>query len=137
MKRLVLAGAGHAHAWVLHALAREPLAELAGPGPAEGRRACSAHPALASNLRVALAGTGDFQPHRPQRHVLTLGATGDGRAIASRGPFGAEGARVWRRKDRIDRRFLNPFRHPAEPQPVSEPVNPACDAPAAFPGDPR
>jgi selenide,water dikinase/sulfide:quinone oxidoreductase len=36
-------------------------------------------------------------------------ATGDGRAIASRGPFGAEGAWAWRWKDRIDRAFIARF----------------------------
>jgi hypothetical protein len=39
-------------------------------------------------------------------------ATGDGRAIASRGPFGAEGAWAWRWKDHIDRSFLRQFEVP-------------------------
>jgi len=67
---------------------------------------------LAGNLRAALmgpAGASDLRVHRPQRHFLALLATGDGRAIASRGPFGAEGAWAWRWKDRIDRRFLQQF----------------------------
>jgi NADH dehydrogenase FAD-containing subunit len=60
----------------------------------------------AQNLRAALGAPGASIDHRPQRHFLALLATGDGRAIASRGPFGAEGAWAWRWKDRIDRRFL-------------------------------
>ena len=60
-------------------------------------------------------------------------ATGDGRAIASRGPFGAEGAWAWRWKDRIDRRFLQQFvatqavsqPAPTHKQPAEESARPA------------
>lgn len=80
--------------------------------PKAGVHAVRMGPVLASNLRAALmvpAAAGDLRVHRPQRHFLALLATGDGRAIASRGPFGAEGAWAWRWKDRIDRRFLQQF----------------------------
>lgn len=80
--------------------------------PKAGVHAVRMGPVLAGNLRAALrgpAGAGDLRPHRPQRHVLALLATGDSRAIASRGPFGAEGAWVLRWKDRIDRGFLRQF----------------------------
>lgn len=80
--------------------------------PKAGVHAVRMGPVLAGNLRAALmgpAGAGDLRVHRPQRHFLALLATGDGRAIASRGPFGAEGAWACRWKDRIDRRFLQQF----------------------------
>jgi pyridine nucleotide-disulfide oxidoreductase family protein len=79
--------------------------------PKAGVHAVRMGPVLANNLRNALAeGAGGFAAHRPQRQFLALLATGDARAIASRGPFGAEGAWAWRWKDRIDRRFLDRFR---------------------------
>lgn len=75
------------------------------PLPKAGVHAVRMGPVLAHNLRAALAGT-PLREHRPQRHFLKLLATADGRAIASRGPFGAEGRWVWRWKDHIDRGFL-------------------------------
>jgi pyridine nucleotide-disulfide oxidoreductase family protein len=83
--------------------------------PKAGVHAVRMGPVLAGNLRAALrgpAGAADLRPHRPQRHFLALLATGDGRAIASRGPFGAEGAWAWRWKDRIDRAFIGRFAQP-------------------------
>lgn len=80
--------------------------------PKAGAHAVRMAPVLAGNLRAALMGpvsAGQLRAHLPQRHFLALLATGDGRAIASRGPFGAEGAWAWRWKDRIDRRFLQQF----------------------------
>jgi len=52
----------------------------------------------------------------PQRHALALIATGDRQAVASRGPFTASGAWVWRWKDRIDRRFMARYRLDAQPR---------------------
>lgn len=78
------------------------------PLPKAGVHAVRMGPVLAHNLRAALAGTA-LRAHRPQRHFLKLLATGDGRAIASRGPFGAEGRWVWWWKDHIDRGFLRRF----------------------------
>ena len=78
--------------------------------PKAGVHAVRMGPALAHNLRAAVVGDGGVQTHRPQRQFLVLLATGDGRAIASRGPLGAEGAWAWRWKDHIDRRFLDRFR---------------------------
>jgi hypothetical protein len=96
--------------------------------PKAGVHAVRMGPVLASNLRAALrvpAAAGDLQAHRPQRHFLALLATGDGRAIASRGPFGAEGAWAWRWKDRIDRRFLQQFvATQATPPHASQPAQP-------------
>ena len=64
---------------------------------------------LAANLRRALAGK---QPRRavPQRRGLALIGTGDGHAVASRGPIAAYGAAWWRLKDWIDRRWMRRYR---------------------------
>lgn len=111
------------------------------PGPAlpkAGVHAVRMGPLLAANLRAALlgpAGAGGLRAHRPQRHFLALLATGDGRAIASRGPFGAEGAWAWRWKDRIDRRFLQQFvATPAAAQ-TAQAHNPLAEVSARHPGE--
>ena len=80
--------------------------------PKAGVHAVRMGPVLAHNLRAALGEPVRLRPYRPPRQVLALLATGDGRAIASRGLFGAEGAWVWRWKDRIDRRFVGRFGRP-------------------------
>lgn len=92
---------GDCASWPVHAL------------PKAGVHAVRMGPTLAHNLRVALGAPGDLATHRPQRRFLALLSTGDGRAIASRGPFGAEGAWAWRWKNHIDRRFLARLADPA------------------------
>jgi NADH dehydrogenase FAD-containing subunit len=79
--------------------------------PKAGVYAVRMGPVLANNLRGSLgaASAAPPQAYRPQRRFLALLATGDGQAIASRGPLGAEGRWAWRWKDRIDRRFLAQF----------------------------
>ena len=79
------------------------------PLPKAGVHAVRMGPVLAANIRVALGGAGEFVRHQPQEQFLALLATGDGRAIASRGKLAAEGAWVWRWKDLIDRRFMRQF----------------------------
>jgi selenide,water dikinase len=73
-----------------------------------GVYAVRAGPYLADNLRRALAAR---PPRRaiPQRRALALIGTGDGRAIASRGAFAAEGAWLWRLKRWIDRRWMRGY----------------------------
>jgi pyridine nucleotide-disulfide oxidoreductase family protein len=77
--------------------------------PKAGVFAVRMGPVLAANLRAAIEGAAPLRVYRPQRQHLVLLATADGRAIASRGPLGAEGRWVWRWKDRIDRSFVGRF----------------------------
>ena len=108
--------------------------------PKAGVHAVRMGPVLAGNLRAALlgpAGAGALEAHRPQRHFLALLATGDGRAIASRGPFGAEGAWAWRWKDRIDRRFLRQFEAPCAASRTLESLDKTAEVSAPQPGETR
>lgn len=73
-----------------------------------GVHAVHAGPILARNLLAVMENL-PLQPYIPRRRSLYLLASGDGRAIASWGPFSAEGAWVWRWKDRIDRNFIRRF----------------------------
>ena len=75
------------------------------PHPRSGVYAVRAGPPLALNLRRWLAG-GVLLPHQPQQRALNLMACGEKTAIASWGPWSAEGRWVWRWKDRIDRAFI-------------------------------
>jgi selenide,water dikinase len=83
---------------------------------------------LALNLRRSVEGL-PLLAYRPQRSWLALISTGDRRAVASRGRWGVGastgvlGEMLWRWKDRIDRDFMDKFRHfppmsaqPARPQ---------------------
>jgi selenide, water dikinase len=82
-------------------------------------------PPLAANLRRALAGA---SPRRavPQKRGLALIGTGDHYAVASRGPFAAEGAYLWRLKDWIDRRWMRRYRELPDmtPEPAAEGAGP-------------
>jgi pyridine nucleotide-disulfide oxidoreductase family protein len=75
------------------------------PRPRSGVYAVRAGPPLALNLRRFLAG-GALQPYRPQPRALNLLSCGARYAIASWGPWSAEGRWVWWWKDRIDRGFV-------------------------------
>jgi len=82
---------------------------IAHPREKAGVYAVRQGPPLAANLRRSLAGK---RPQRavPQRGGLALIGTGDGHAVASRGPFAAYGASWWRLKDWIDRRWMRRYR---------------------------
>jgi pyridine nucleotide-disulfide oxidoreductase family protein len=66
-------------------------------------------PRLARSLASAIAGTPLDATWTPQRRFLALLNTGDGRAIASWGPFATEGRWAMAWKDRLDRAFLARF----------------------------
>jgi NADH dehydrogenase FAD-containing subunit len=105
--------------------------------PKAGVHAGRMGPVLAGNLRAAVMGpaaAGDIRGHRPQRHFLALLATGDGRTIASRGPFGAEGAGAWRWKDRIDRRLLQQFDVPYAVSQPAQSLDSVAEVTAPQPG---
>ncbi|HKS88995.1 MAG TPA: selenide, water dikinase SelD [Stellaceae bacterium] len=80
----------------------------AHPRDKAGVYAVRAGPPLALNLRRALAGRA-LRRAVPQKRALALIGTGDGRAIASRGPFAAAGRSLWRLKDWIDRRWMRRY----------------------------
>ncbi|GED22835.1 FAD-dependent oxidoreductase [Halomonas halmophila] len=88
-------------------------AAFAPPLPKAGVHAVRMGPLLAENLRHACRSE-PTRPYQPQRQVLALIGTGDGRAIASRGALGIAGRWVWRWKQRIDRRFIARFTPPPE-----------------------
>jgi NADH dehydrogenase FAD-containing subunit len=95
---------GDCASWPQHAL------------PKAGVHAVRMGPTLSHNLRAALVGNaGGLKTHQPQRRMLALLSTADGRAIASRGALGAQGRWAWRWKDWIDRRFVSQFARPASP----------------------
>lgn len=75
------------------------------PRPKSGVYAVRAGPPLARNLRAVARGT-EPAPWFPQKRQLALISTGAHHAVASRGPFCAEGRWAWRLKDWIDRRWI-------------------------------
>ena len=77
----------------------------AHPRDKAGVYAVRAGPPLADNLRRALAGR-RLRRAVPQKRALALIGTGDGQAVASRGPFAAYGRGLWLLKDWIDRRWM-------------------------------
>ncbi len=81
------------------------------PHPKSGVYAVRAGPPLAANLRNALQGL-PLQTYKPQKRTLYLLSCGERRAIASWGGWTAEGAWVWRWKDRIDRAFIARYMRP-------------------------
>jgi len=77
--------------------------------PRAGVFAVRAGPALAANLRAALAGR-RLRPHVTSRRYLALVSAGDRYAIGVWDGFSWEGEWVWRWKDRIDRAFVAKYR---------------------------
>lgn len=84
---------------------------IATPREKAGVYAVRAGPPLAANLARRARGA-PLVPWRPQRRHLALISTGERYAVASRGPFMAQGGWVWTVKDWIDRRWIDTYRHP-------------------------
>jgi selenide,water dikinase len=78
------------------------------PRPKAGVFAVRQGPPLFENLQAFLKGE-SLKPFKPQKQYLNIIDTGDGSAIASRGPFTFESKlmRAW--KDRIDQKFMSLF----------------------------
>ncbi|NJR70087.1 MAG: selenide, water dikinase SelD [Synechococcales cyanobacterium CRU_2_2] len=93
-----------------HILAAGDIATLVHhPRPKAGVFAVRQGRPLFENLRCLLQGLPP-KPFTPQRQILALIGTGDGRAVASRGRWSAgPWRRLWRWKDRIDRQFMQRF----------------------------
>ncbi len=87
------------------------------PRPKAGVFAVRQAPFLLHNLRAALSG-GAMRRYQPQRDYLKLISTGGKRAVADKFGLRLEGEWLWRRKDRIDRKFMEKFAdYPAMPAP--------------------
>lgn len=74
--------------------------------PHSGVHAVFAGPVLAANLRSVVGGDVPQATYHPRRHSLYILNTGDGSAIASYGPFSAEGRWVLALKHRIDKAWI-------------------------------
>lgn len=94
-------------------------AMVQSPRPKAGVFAVRQGRPLANNLSQFLAGE-SLQRYRPQRQFLSLISTGDRNAVLSWGPFpwGWESPRLWRWKDRIDRKFMDQFKDLSPPMMV-------------------
>ena len=90
------------------------------PLPKAGVYAVRAGPVLAENLWRASDGR-PLRPFRPQHSILALLSTGDGEAIASKGPFALQARWLFTLKDWIDRRWMAKYQPPfALPQDRSD-----------------
>jgi selenide,water dikinase len=99
------------------------------PRPKAGVFAVRQGPPLTDNLRRFVQGQ-PLKPFRPQRQFLSLIETGDGNAIADRGPISVESPLAHRWKDHIDRKFMARFSNlPAGPMPPPHPLTPSPPSP--------
>ena len=86
-------------------------AMVQSPRPKAGVFAVRQGRPLANNLRQFLDGEA-LKSYKPQRQILGLISTGDRNAVLSWGPlpWGWESPRLWRWKDKIDRKFMDQFK---------------------------
>ncbi|MBT5484453.1 MAG: selenide, water dikinase SelD [Gammaproteobacteria bacterium] len=80
------------------------------PRPKAGVYAVRQAPYLLENISNFLLNT-PMKAYIPQDRFLSLLALGEKRAAGNRGPFTSSGRWVWRLKDRIDRGFMERFKH--------------------------
>jgi selenide,water dikinase len=93
-------------------------ASLPDPRPKAGVFAVRAAPVLHHNLRASLTGK-PLHHFRPQTDYLKLISLGQQSAIAEKWGLTATGPRLWRLKDRIDRKFMDRFgTYPAMARPA-------------------
>ncbi len=93
-----------------HILAAGDIATMVNhPRPKAGVFAVRQGQPLFNNLRALVQGRSP-QPFTPQKDLLGLIGTGDGRAVASRGRWSVGPSQwLWRWKDSIDRKFMERF----------------------------
>jgi selenide,water dikinase len=84
--------------------------QISNPRPKAGVFAVRQAPILFHNLCNAIANK-PLKAHIPQQQFLSLLATGDKAAIASRGPFSLSAKWLWRWKNHIDNSFMALFRN--------------------------
>lgn len=94
------------------------------PRPKAGVFAVRAGPVLFHNLGATLSG-GSLRRFAPQKDYLKLVSLGGKSALAEKWGRSLSAPLLWRWKDRIDRKFMDKFRHlpvmppPALPEPVA------------------
>ena len=75
------------------------------PRPKAGVFAVRAGPPLLKNILLKLQGK-PLEAWKPQDQFLGIIGTGDGNAIASKGPLAVSGEYIWELKDSIDRKWM-------------------------------